>query len=417
MNRSARRIVYRSVFSNHTICRRRLLRSPFIYFACFVLASTARLPLRGAESWSTEQPGRASDLSFRNEIDHAIERGLSFLLASQNSNGWWSTAEHPAMTALALTGFMEEPTGRYRTNLPPALTNAYAYVLGCVQPDGRICRQSLANYNTAISMMALLAANNPAYENILRRGRAFLVKSQIDLGVPGKIDTPFDGGVGYGDKYEHSDMNNTLYALEAIHDTRHLVQDRNIPEARDLNWEAVIHFLESCQNPPARNKEPWVSQDPDDRGGFVYYPGHSMAGGVTNATTGRVALRSYGSISYAGLLSYIYADLKPDDPRVAAVLDWLRSHYTLEENPGMGPQGYYYYLQLMTKALTAAGLDVLVLKDGRKLGWRREVSLRLLNLQQKDGSWASANGRWWEKDPNLVTAYAVLSLELIRRRL
>ena len=387
------------------------------YFGYLVVLLAGAIHLRGAEPWPTERPTRAPDVSFQNEVLHAVDRGLAFLLASQNSNGWWSTADHPAMTALALTGFMGEPTGRYRTNPPPALTNAYAYVLACVKPDGSICRESLANYNTAISMMALLAANNPAYDDLLRRGRAFLVKSQIDLGVPGKIDTPFDGGIGYGDKYAHSDMNNTAFALEAIHYTRHLAQDRNVPEARDLNWDAVVHFLERCQNLPERNPEPWVSDRPDDRGGFVYYPGHSMAGGVTNASTGKVSLRSYGSISYAGLLSYIYADLKQDDPRVAGVLSWLRAHYTIKENPGMGPQGYFYYLHLMTKTLATAGVDTLALQDGRRVGWRREVALRLINLQQKDGSWANANGRWWEKDPNLVTSYAVLSLDLIHRGL
>ena len=51
--------------------------------------------------------------------------------------------------------------------------------------------------------------------------------------------------------------------------------------------------------------------------------------------------------------------------------------------------------------------------DGRAIDWRHEVTMRLINLQQKDGSWSNANGRWWEKDPNLVTAYAVLSLEII----
>ena len=40
---------------------------------------------------------------------------------------------------------------------------------------------------------------------------------------------------------------------------------------------------------------------------------------------------------------------------------------------------------------------------------------RPVNLQQPDGSWANPNGRWWEKDPNLVTAYAVLALEIIHR--
>ena len=142
-----------------------------------------------------------------------------------------------------------------------------------------------------------------------------------------------------------------------------------------------------------------------------------MAGGVTNPVTGRVALRSYGSISYAGLLSYIYANLKREDPRVVAVLDWLRANYTLEENPGMGPQGLYYYLHLLTKALNTCEMDRLELKDGRVVDWRREVATRLINLQQKDGSWANTNGRWWEKDPNLVTAYAVLSLEIVWREL
>jgi squalene-hopene/tetraprenyl-beta-curcumene cyclase len=142
-----------------------------------------------------------------------------------------------------------------------------------------------------------------------------------------------------------------------------------------------------------------------------------MAGNETNPATGRVALRSYGSISYGGMLSYIYANLKRDDPRVVAVFDWLRANYTLEENPGMGPQGLYFYLHTMTKALTAYGVDELELKDGRKLSWRKEVAMRLINLQQRDGSWSNENGRWWEKDPALVTSYATLSLEMIWRRL
>jgi squalene-hopene/tetraprenyl-beta-curcumene cyclase len=182
-----------------------------------------------------------------------------------------------------------------------------------------------------------------------------------------------------------------------------------------VDWKAVVQFLQNCQNLPSHNRQPWASDDARNRGGFVYFPGHSMAGGETNAVTGRVTLRSYGSISYAGLLSYIYADLQREDPRVVAVLDWLRSNYTLDENPGMDLQGLYYYLHLMTKALNTARVETLELKDGRKINWRREVAMRLINLQRPDGTWANTNARWWEKDPNLVTAYAVLSLDIIHR--
>jgi squalene-hopene/tetraprenyl-beta-curcumene cyclase len=83
----------------------------------------------------------------------------------------------------------------------------------------------------------------------------------------------------------------------------------------------------------------------------------------------------------------------------------------------MGPQGLYYYFHTMAKALSLHGLDHLEVADGKRIDWRRELALKLLNLQNADGSWANENGRWWEKDPALVTAYAVMTLELIHQRL
>ena len=357
------------------------------------------------------------DVSFANEVEHSLSRGLTWLQGSQNSNGWWSTADQPAVTAIALTAFKGDPKNRYRTTEPAWLKRGYEFLLASVQPDGGIHRTNLVTYNTSISMMALLAANKVEYDPVILKARGFLVGLQRDFGEKGKLDDVFDGGIGYGSKYEHSDMGNTLAALEALHYSKRLMDDKNLADAQDLNWAAAIQFLQNCQNLPAYNKQKWASDDAKNKGGFVYYPGHSMAGSETNATTGRVALRSYGSISYGGMLSYIYANLKRDDPRVVAVFDWLRANYTLDENPGMGPQGLYYYLHTMTKALTVYGVDELELKDGRKLNWRKEVAMRLLNLQRQDGSWLNDNGRWWEKDPALVTSYAVLSLEMVWRGL
>jgi squalene-hopene/tetraprenyl-beta-curcumene cyclase len=83
----------------------------------------------------------------------------------------------------------------------------------------------------------------------------------------------------------------------------------------------------------------------------------------------------------------------------------------------MGQQGLYYYLHLMAKALHVADVDQLQLADQRVVAWPREVALRLINLQRSDGSWWNENNRWWERDPNLVTAYSVMALEMIWRRL
>jgi squalene-hopene/tetraprenyl-beta-curcumene cyclase len=355
------------------------------------------------------------NLSLRQEIRHAIHQGATWLEKNQDPKGFWSNAEHPAVTALALVALRGAAESRAAAETP-ALRKGYDYVLSCVQPDGGIYRKELVTYNTAISMLALLAANKAEYRPIILRARQYLVGLQTDLDEPGKADNVFAGGVGYGSHYKHSDMSNTMQALEALYYSKQLAQDANLAGARDLNWTAAIHFIQSCQNLPEYNKERWASDDPQNKGGFVYYPGYSMAG-QTNLPSGRVALRSYGSISYAGLLSYIYADLKPNDPRVSAVLNWLRSNYTLDENPGMGPQGLFYYFHTMAKALNLAGLDTVELKDGRKVQWREALALKLVPLQQKDGSWANTNNRWWEKDPALVTSYALITLEILNRRL
>ena len=55
--------------------------------------------------------------------------------------------------------------------------------------------------------------------------------------------------------------------------------------------------------------------------------------------------------------------------------------------------------------------------SGNDSNWREELALKLINLQQADGSWVNTNGRWWEKDPNLVTSYAAITLEIIHRGL
>ena len=133
---------------------------------------------------------------------------------------------------------------------------------------------------------------------------------------------------------------------------------------------------------------------------------------------GRTSLRSYGSISYAGLLSFIYAGLDRDDPRVKAALQWLSENYTLEENPGLGAQGKFYYFHTMAKALNAAEVDFLKLEDGKTIDWRKDLAEKLLNIQKSDGSWANDEAsRWMENDPVLTTGYILMALARVHQSL
>lgn len=358
--------------------------------------------------------GPKTDRSLRNEILHSIDSGLKWLSQKQTPQGWWSQPEHPALTALVLEAFMEEPRGDYRASWPPMIGRGYEYLLKCQKEDGGIYVRDLANYNTSVSMMALLSANRPEYEQALRRARNFVVGQQDHSQ---NRDSAMTGGIGYGGRYEHSDLSNTTFALESLYYTQHLRSDMgDLKGMKELNWQAALKFVQRCQNLPQYNDQPWASNDPDNQGGFVYFPGNSKAGEV-QLPDGKTALRSYGSISYAGLLSYIYARLEKNDPRIQAVHEWLSKHYTLEENPGLGQQGLYYYYHMMSKALSTYGVHQLHLAGGQKVNWRKDLALRLLDLQQPDGFWINENGRWWERDPVLVTSYAIITLEIVYRGL
>src|SRR5690606_12232214 len=126
-------------------------------------------------------------------------------------------------------------------------------------------------------------------------------------------------------------------------------------------------------------------------------------------------LRSYGSMTYAGLKSMIYAGVGPNDPRVKAAYDWIRQHYTVEVNPGMGEAGLFYYYHTFAKALDALGVETVEDPEGQAHDWRRDLVAHLAQLQQEDGSWVNQNERWLEGDRNLVTGYALLTLSYCRQ--
>ena len=360
-------------------------------------------------------PRDGRKLSLRNEIQLAIDKGLRFLKTQQKDDGSWSDADpnHPALTALPLVAFQREPSGRYLKEQPEFMRKGYAFIRTKAQPDGGIYTKGLSNYNTSTALMALLNSGNPKDEPMLKAAKDFIVSQQ----AKGLTDPSLDGGISYGPtgtSRQHPDLDNHLVGLEALR--AYQAARKNVEgEGKQLNWQAAIEFINRCQNLPATNKEKWVSGDEQNKGGFVYFPGDSKAGEM-KLPDGRLALRSYGSMSYAGLLSFIYADVKKDDQRVVAALDWLKKIYTLKENPGMERAGLFYYYHLMTKALAAADVKTLETPKG-KVDWASELALKLINTQAGDGSWVNDTARWMEKDPVLVTTYCVLSLEIIFHRL
>lgn len=348
-------------------------------------------------------------LSLKLESQEVIAKGNKYLLNQQNEEGYWGDPNLPAMTGFVIKCLVDDPS--YEAEKPrPAVEKGLKWLLAQQKEDGGIYGRGMATYSTASSIMALWAAGPEKYKEEIIKARNFLINHQTDWGVKTENDTKFDGGIGYGGSRAHSDLSNTHRALEALYTTRTLATDSGDKAAMELDWEAALAFVSRCQNLQATNDGEKVGND----GSFVYYPGNSKAGEEVDSETGRIALRGYGSMSYSGLLSLVYADLDASDQRVKAVIDWLSDNYTLEENPGLGGQGLYYYYNAMAKSLVAANLPTLDGKDGLKVDWRSELATAIINNQREDGSWINTKAsRWMENDPILVTTYAVMSLEKI----
>ena len=278
----------------------------------------------------------------------------------------------------------------------------------------------LATYNTSIAVSALVAAHDPALKPQLDKAIGYLRGMQWTDTVTGPkgetIKDPakasFEGGFGYG-RHSRPDLSNTQFALDALHEA-------GVP-ASDPAFQEALKFVSRCQNLSETNDQPWSGND----GGFVYSAGDagdSEANGFTGAD-GRKMWRSYGSMTYAGLKSLIYAGLDHADTRVKAAIEWIKKHWTVSENPGMGENdpknakhGLYYYLQAMSKSLHAYGEPRVTDAAGVTRDWRLEIIQQLASLERPDHSWAGEK-RWMEDNSTLTTAYVALTLEEVRQDL
>ncbi len=182
----------------------------------------------------------------------------------------------------------------------------------------------------------------------------------------------------------------------------------------DPVYRKAMVFVSRCQMLDATNDQPFVTGSDD--GGFVYTPvggGESKAG--TIVVEGKPRLRSYGSMTYAGFKSMLYARVDRDDVRIQRAMDWIRRHFTLDHNPNMpgaqSRQGLYYYYHVFARALQAWGEETIKDAQGVPHRWRAELCEELLARQRDDASWVNEEDRWYEGNPHLVTAYAVLALQ------
>lgn len=358
-------------------------RIPLAVAAATVLC-TWSLPARAADDIGAD-PQQSKEM---------LERAADYLKSHQGKDGSFSPRfAGPGVTAVVVAGMLR---CGFRVDDPVA-ARGLGYLEKSVKADGGIYDKGLANYTTSVAVMALQEANKDGkYDAIIKNATTYLKKLQFSID---EEDVKF-GGVGYDNK-SRPDLSNTQFFIDAL-------IAAGVPKD-DPAIKRAMKFVSRCQNLPGEtNDRPFAKKtSEEDKGGLVYVPDSDDK----RHRTPEGGLRSMGAMTYGGLRSFLYAGVSKDDPRVKGAVGWIRRHYTLDENPGMGQAGLFYYYHTFGKAMAALGEDRFEDAKGQKHDWRGELFEALKKRQQENGSFINKGDRQFgEADPNLATGFALLAL-------
>jgi squalene-hopene/tetraprenyl-beta-curcumene cyclase len=282
----------------------------------------------------------------------------------------------------------------------PAVAAALENLLAEAREDGSFSEGTYVHYYTSVAVMALSAAGRAEDGAIVSDAVDMLVRDQCDGDEEG-FEEWWRGGIGYGGD-GRPDMSNTQFALMALAAAEEAYPSIEVPRS---TWAGAITFCYRSQNLPDVNDLDWVDDDSHQSfadGGFIYYPGRSNAGGYT----------SYGSMTAAGLWSYLAAGEDTDSAAAGAALNWLGTRFSVTENPGFDDAAYYYYAWALARALRTAGAPALRSYEGTVIHWAKDLATELITRQQADGRWTNTgSSSYWEDNPIVATTFAVLAIE------
>ncbi len=370
-----------------------------IGFTVYYLSTSKPKPAPTVEPKPTPPPSAF----IADPTEAAVTKAADYLKKSQNEDGGWSVPgmpkSDPGITALVLKSLAKNGI---KLNGNPWMQKAVDLLLSYQKDDGSIFLQSMQSYVTAISIVALVELDPVKYAPQIAKAKDYLIRIQFRPGEERTKEPHYVGGITYNDEQKPPNMSTTIFALEAL-------RAAGVPEDSEVFKNAAL-FVSRCQNRSESNDMPLDVILTND-GGFFYAPGDSR-GEIIPGEQGRT-LRSYGSMTYAGFLGFIYCYISKDDPRAKSALEWIQNNYTFEQNPGLPKkmQGYYYYLLTIAKALDAGNLKTL--PDGKPVV--ADLKAKILEKQKADGTWINdQEDRWQEGNPILTTAYMLTALGHIK---
>ena len=344
----------------------------------------------------------------------------------QESGAWLSGPADKAAPSPAFTGLMVAALGNAPASLKPkykpAVDKAVGYLLSKINEDGSVGEGPtgtfVKTYATGIALMGFASVERTdKVANAIRGAQAYLKQNQLKEGKD-------LGGIGYGDesaggrKATIANLSTTGFGAEGMHQSG-LPQD-------DEFWKLVVKYVRKCQNNSETNNDPEFVAELKSKGlvvgddGSLYYstvadPKAQKVG--TKKVADKESIAGYGSMTYDGIKTYLYAGLKKDSPEVKSAIDWVRKNYSVEVHPGFPfdnaqrqhLRGLYHYYLVMSRALEAYGENPFETFDGKKHDWPREIAEQLVKSVKDNKMWKNENPAWFEGDPLLVTSYVLVT--------
>lgn len=315
-------------------------------------------------------------------VNAAIDRGMDFLLRSQNRDGSWGLDVH-----------RWKPWDEHRDG--PTSLALFALLRCGLRPDHPAARRAVAfltdaipehTYSLGLELMALQAVGDPALE-----GRIEELADHL-------LDLQGREGWDYGEPrigMKRPDLSNTQVAALGLRAARLAGVD-----LRASTWDALARIAIAYQERPEVVPGTQGGKERRLRAGFAYAPeGDVVSGSMTTAGLTLLGI----AVEAEPQLRERYAE------EIDRGLAWLETHFSAAENPGGASTWLGYYLYGVERVGSLLGVDRLGEHD-----WYAEGAAVFLRQQLPDGSWRLPDRRPWPPAP-LETSSTCFALLFLRR--
>ena len=362
-------------------------------FRCTALALVVILSI-GRPSWA-QAP--AVDIDAR-AVNLAIDRAVGFLVSTQDkeTQAWRDFPGYPGgLTALCTLAILNSGVPATDERVRPALD----YICSRGKPT--------MVYASSLTIMALAAAYPTAKPEKRALFAAKVKEHALWLQAVQITDGERKGGWRYSRESGQGDNSNSQFALLALHEAERLLPDLKIEEQ---TWRRAIAYWMDQQQADGS----WGYIKGSNVGAFGQPSGSMTCAGVSSLIIATGQLHEgdegleEGSIQCCGE--------RNDNDAIERGLAWLGAKFTVEQNPGAGPEWQLYYLYGIERVGRLSGRRFFYNRKGQARDWYREGADHLLKsrFDPVTGRFTGVSGEE-EKVPELSTALSLLFLAKGRR--